>query len=931
LDWKGAAAVDGGQLLEREPVLAAIAGLVDGVRAGRGGALFVVGEAGLGKTTSLSRATVLATPTVQVGLGRGDVMEVSLPFGIFTAALGAVGYHDLLATPLAGAGCGDVRAVRFYGVLRWLEHATGPVLLCLDDLHWADPDSLALLSFLCRRLAGLPVAVLGTLRLWPPAAQELASALAYDGHASVQRLAPLSEHAATMLLAAQQSGPVAETVLGAAAGLCAGNPLLLEQVAASLSQRGQADARLGVGAEGIVLTRFAGLPAVALDTARAASVLGTRFRPALATAVAGLQERQAEAALLALWRSGLVRAETETTAAFVHPLFGQSLYHDVAAPVRARLHARAFTLLCEHGLEAEAVEHAIRADLLGDQAAIGVVERAGRAALAAGALGTAAGHLRAAVRLAGDRASPALLLALGEVLVVGGRPAEAIDVYERLRTQADLDTTDRVQTLRMLSRTLFITARYGQATQRFTEAAALAEACSETTIAEVLLGEAAVSWLTLGPTHSLPLATRAYELARTASGPLCRQAAGTWGLVALLTGDPAGLVASAAATRELMSGPAEVSDAPEVPEVRWGYGPLGSVFALAALFTERFVDAEHAIAVIQAAADRVGAAEAMATNLVIKSILATRQGRLTDALAAADQASAYTQLMPYSEVHAGTAHAEVLLLMGRLAECADWCQRVEVIAVARQESYGLLRIWHVRARLLHHAGDLDGACALYAGIEQLTTRMGIAEPCAVPWARHALISYLASDRLDDARRVIGWLERGAARLPCRWPHIAAATGRALLAEADGDPDTAEQHHLAALVLHQHVELPLEYVETLLVYGTFLRRRGQPSRARPHLAQALEIAERCEATWLADQARAELAIAGGRRRRAREDPTRLTAQEQRVARLAAVGHSNKAIAGQLSLSAKTIEYHLAQIYTKLGINSRRQLMTQRYVA
>jgi DNA-binding NarL/FixJ family response regulator len=53
---------------------------------------------------------------------------------------------------------------------------------------------------------------------------------------------------------------------------------------------------------------------------------------------------------------------------------------------------------------------------------------------------------------------------------------------------------------------------------------------------------------------------------------------------------------------------------------------------------------------------------------------------------------------------------------------------------------------------------------------------------------------------------------------------------------------------------------------------------------------------------------------------------LTIQEQRVAQLAAAGHSNRAIAAKLTLSVKTIEYHLQQIYTKLGISSRRQLMT-----
>ena len=95
----GAAAVDGGQPLEREAVLAAITTLVNEVRAGRGGALFVVGEAGLGKTTSLSQARELAVPAVRVGLGRGDVMETSLPFGVLAAALGAVGNHDLVASP----------------------------------------------------------------------------------------------------------------------------------------------------------------------------------------------------------------------------------------------------------------------------------------------------------------------------------------------------------------------------------------------------------------------------------------------------------------------------------------------------------------------------------------------------------------------------------------------------------------------------------------------------------------------------------------------------------------------------------------------------------------------------------------------------------------------------------------------------------------
>ncbi|MGH3590408.1 MAG: hypothetical protein ACRDRF_05170 [Pseudonocardiaceae bacterium] len=342
-------------------------------------------------------------------------------------------------------------------------------------------------------------------------------------------LAPLSVDSATRLLTSRLGGAVTESVVDCAAALCVGNLLLLEQVAASLGQRGQPDGLMAVdkavGAEGIVLTRSAGLPSEALDAARAASVLGTRFRPVVATEMAGLEERQAEEALSVLCGSGLVRAETATMAAFVHPLFGQSLYHDVAAPVRARLHARAFSVLCEQGLETEAVEHAIRADLIGDQAAIMVLERAGRAALATGASRTAVEHLHAAVRLAGDRANPTLLLALGEALLIGARPGEAIDVYERLRAQADLGAADRVQTLRMLGRALFATAAHDQATQRFAEAAALAATCCKTAVAEVLLDDALAVFV-LGPIHSLPLVKRAYELTRTRSGSLRRHATG---------------------------------------------------------------------------------------------------------------------------------------------------------------------------------------------------------------------------------------------------------------------------------------------------------------------------------------------------------------------------------------------------------------------
>ena len=119
-------------------------------------------------------------------------------------------------------------------------------------------------------------------------------------------------------------------------------------------------------------------------------------------------------------------------------------------------------------------------------------------------------------------------------------------------------------------------------------------------------------------------------------------------------------------------------------------------------------------------------------------------------------------------------------------------------------------------------------------------------------------------------------------------------------------------------------MPLEWLQTQLEYGRFLRRAGQLSRARGLLARAAELAESTGALWLVGQALQELRVAGGRRRE-KTDPDRLTPQEERVAKLAATGASNAEIAGALFLSVNTVETHLQHIYTKLGIRSRRQLL------
>jgi DNA-binding CsgD family transcriptional regulator len=133
------------------------------------------------------------------------------------------------------------------------------------------------------------------------------------------------------------------------------------------------------------------------------------------------------------------------------------------------------------------------------------------------------------------------------------------------------------------------------------------------------------------------------------------------------------------------------------------------------------------------------------------------------------------------------------------------------------------------------------------------------------------------------------------------------------------------------LLHQAVQVAegsparLEHAKALTALGSALRRSGQPSQARAPLRQGLEIASRCGAQPVVENARAELYAAGARPRgEASSGPGSLTPSEKRVATLAATGATNREIAQQLYVTPKTVEVHLTSTYRKLGISARAAL-------
>ena len=195
-------------MVERDAVLAAVGGLMGEALEGRGGALFVVGEAGLGKTTVLEHAVTAARDRFKVGIGRADVAEAALPFGLISQALEALLGGSAVPADSAERSAAPAPADYFYAVLTRLRRAAAePLFLALDDAHWADPDSLTLLRLICRRVASLPVAVLVTARPWPPEAMRAGEELAAQQLAVVQQLVPLSPAAARSILSQRAGTP----------------------------------------------------------------------------------------------------------------------------------------------------------------------------------------------------------------------------------------------------------------------------------------------------------------------------------------------------------------------------------------------------------------------------------------------------------------------------------------------------------------------------------------------------------------------------------------------------------------------------------------------------------------------------------------------------------------------------------------------------
>lgn len=171
---------------------------------------------------------------------------------------------------------------------------------------------------------------------------------------------------------------------------CAGTPLLLKWAASSLRSGGSFPWALADSAfeNSLLLERFVGVGDEAFRYVKAAAMLGVRFQPDLAGALAELEPTVWQSAHARLLHVGLLNdLPGGRQSTFVHPLFVQALFESQTTFDRQRLHVRAFQLMVDRGApDAVAAEHAVAPRMNSDPVAIAVIARAGREALGQGAL-----------------------------------------------------------------------------------------------------------------------------------------------------------------------------------------------------------------------------------------------------------------------------------------------------------------------------------------------------------------------------------------------------------------------------------------------------------------------------------------------------------------------------------------------------------------
>ena len=900
-------------IVSRAAELGRLDELLGSLRAGHGRALVVHGDPGIGKTTLLDALAARCGDDVVVLRARGVETEAELAFAALSDLLapiaGAIGrlpaaQSAALAAALAlgPPAPGDRLAVcvAALGLLRAVA-TERPVIAIIDDLQWLDAASRECVLYVARRAGGALALALAARDPWDPALERsglpglaIGPLQAEASHELLRRVAPdLASAAASALMEA-----------------AAGNPLALVELPAILT----ADQRSGSVELALPVlpgSRLHGSFAARLDeleppAQRALLVAAAHAGDDLPVISAACGEAGTDVVQLAEAETrGLVRLG-DGRVTFAHPLVRAAAYHAADPAERRRAHAALAAVL---GGERR-VWHLAAATVGSDETVAAELERAGGDAAARRGFAAAAAALERAARLSPKpEAAARRLLAAGQAAAAAGARERAQALLGEA-TSATRDAVLRARAQQLRGRIMVWSGSPVEATRLLV---AEAERCSrhDPALAATMLADAAnACTVTNSHRRSEALACRAAALLGDDGEPEAR------GPVLAMLGWALVLRGKAPLGRPVLQ---------RAERLAAGLDPLGPhwpwlhLLLLARIPLGELEDARDASAAVCERAREAGALATLGGTLVAASEVAFRLG---DWDAAADAADEAIRVARDTGQHAW--HGYGLTLAARIAGARGDEREGRAAGEAALTVAGAaaMRSGH---RFGHGAlgfvalsnGRVDEAIAELETVERIVEGSGLGDPTLVPWAPDLIEAYVRAGRSADARRVLGPLERQAAASETAFALAVTARCRCML---DDDFDTP---FADAMAIDARRPLPFERARAQLAYGRRLHRARRRADAREHLRSALAGFERLGAAPWAAQARNELRAAGARRRTGRDGA--LTPQEQRVAAAVRRGASNREIAAELFLAPKTIEFHLHQIYRKLDVHSRSQLV------
>jgi DNA-binding CsgD family transcriptional regulator len=902
------------RLTDRHSERAALDRLIEAVRAGQSRALVVRGDPGVGKTVlldylawqaSAARCRVLRAVGVQteMELAFAGLHQLCVPMLDHAERL-PVPQRDALLTVFGiSAGPPPDRFLVGLAVLSLLSEVAGeqPLICIVDDQQWLDHASAQALGFVARRLAADPVGLVF-------AARERGDDLAGLPELIVEGL---RDDDARALLESALAGPLDARVRDLIVAETQGNPLALLELPKGLTPTELAG--------GFGLPDAAPLPGQieesfrrqleALPEATRRLVLVAAAEPygdlSLVWRAAEGLGIDAQAAAPAL-DAGLVAFGARVR--FRHPLLRSAAYRAATVADRQAVHAALAEVTDPAAEPDRRAWHRAKAAAGPDEEVAAELERSAGRAQARGGLAAAAAFLERSVLLSVDPARRAeRTLAAAQASLQAGAFGPALE----LLTTAEAWSLDELQSAQvdlLRGEIVFASGLGSDASPLLLKAAHRLEPLDLDLARETYLTAwmAALFAARLAGAGDLLEVSQAARALPPRPGPPRPVDLVLDGLALLVTDGPDAAAPTLRKAVSTFSGPGITV----AEELRWGWLAQG---AASALWDD---DAWRAMLVRQLRLARdAGALERLPILLASLGTAVAWSGDFPAAAALVAEADAVREA---TGSRAAPFTAMMLAALGgHHVEASRLIEATVAEATAGGQGIAVAYAYWTAGILANGHGRYADALAAARAASEDTSALYVSM-----WALPELIE--AAARSGDPASAAVALERLADFTEAGGSDFGLgiqARCRALLTEGQ----TAEDLYAEAIDRLGRTQLRPELARAHLLYGEWLRRENRRADARAHLRAAHDLLAEMGMEAFAERARRELLATGEttRKRNARA-PSELTAQEAHIARLVVDGHTNPEIGAQLFLSARTVEWHLRKVFTKLGISSRREL-------